>query len=643
LVLFLIGLAHSATGKIIYVDADATGANNGTSWAYAYKYLQDALADANSAEKPVEIRVARGMYRPDRSSTEPNGTGDREATFQLINGVTIKGGYAGAPDPNLRNIELYETILSGDLANDDIEGLEPSELLNHPSRRENSYHIFYHPKGLNLDVTAILDGFTITCGNANIYDWPHRCGGGMFNDYYSSPTVTNCTFSGNSAYYGGGMYNYSYSSPKVNNCAFSGNSAYYRGGGMVNDNSSPTVTNCTFTANSANYGGGMCNNYSRPTVTNCTFTANSASDGGGMRNWYYSRPSVTNCTFTANSANYGGGMCNYIYSNPKVNNCTFSGNSAVCGGGMYNYRYSSPNVNNCTFTANSSKYYGGGIYNLIRTYRSPTVTNCILWADVPSEIYGGTTTVRYSDVQGGWPGEGNIDKDPCFVKPGYWDANGVWIDGDYHLLPDSLCIDAGMDAGVYTDIEGNVRPFDYPGVDNNGELPEFDMGAYEMLPWVKVPMKFTPQALNCNSKGKWVKAHFVLPAEFTVGDVDANSPAKIEPLGIESDYMNVFINEDGLVEVEAAFERAAFCDAAGCGSIEMTVVGLLTNGQYFYGTDTIEIIKNSLECLAVLSSRWLEMNCGKPDWCNGFDADQDTTVNLKDFAIIALHWLEVRD
>ena len=79
--LFLAAAGSAAfAGRIIYVDADANGLNDGTSWVNAYKYLQDALADANSSTKPVEIRVAQGIYRPDRSWDEPNGSGDREAT-----------------------------------------------------------------------------------------------------------------------------------------------------------------------------------------------------------------------------------------------------------------------------------------------------------------------------------------------------------------------------------------------------------------------------------------------------------------------------------------------------------------------------------------------------------------------------------
>jgi parallel beta-helix repeat protein len=118
---------------------------------------------------------------------------------------------------------------------------------------------------------TVLDGFTITNGSATY-------GGGMNNDS-SNPTVTNCTFSGNTADDdGGGMYNNDSSSPTVTNCTFSGNTANNDGGGMYNnDSSSPMVTNCTFSGNTANDDGGGMYNYasSSPTVTNCIFWTNS--------------------------------------------------------------------------------------------------------------------------------------------------------------------------------------------------------------------------------------------------------------------------------------------------------------------------------------------------------------------------------
>jgi hypothetical protein len=106
----LMAFLSPASAKVIYVDANAPGPiHDGSSWANAYKYLQDALTDAGSAAKPVEILVAQGIYKPDRNSANPSGTGDRYATFQLINSVTIKGGYAGfgEPEPNERDIETY--------------------------------------------------------------------------------------------------------------------------------------------------------------------------------------------------------------------------------------------------------------------------------------------------------------------------------------------------------------------------------------------------------------------------------------------------------------------------------------------------------------------------------------------------------
>jgi hypothetical protein len=128
----------------------------------------------------------------------------------------------------------------------------------------------------------------------------YEIGGGMFN-YASSPTLTNCTFTTNSAFGGGGMNNYQ-SSPTLTNCTFTSNSADY-GGGMYNTSSSPILTDCTFTSNSATYGGGMYNYFSSPNLADCTFESNSANvNGGGMRNNSSSSPTLTDCTFTGNSA-----------------------------------------------------------------------------------------------------------------------------------------------------------------------------------------------------------------------------------------------------------------------------------------------------------------------------------------------------
>jgi parallel beta-helix repeat protein len=289
--------------------------------------------------------------------------------------------------------------------------------------------------------TTVLDGFTITGGNADE-------GGGMYNSG-SSPTVTDCTFRGNSA---------------------SGS-----GGGMCNQSSSPTVTDCTFSGNSAGAGGGMYNeNYGRPTathLTHCTFSGNSASDlGGGMFNYQGSRAVVSNCTFSDNT---GGAVFNVLASSLTATNCVFNGNSghAIATGeesrstlincvirdnsgiGMSTGGFSDGIAINCTFSGNA----GGGVGGAFTT-----VINSILWSDPGGELLGPdvATTVTYSDIQGGFAGEGNINADPLF-------------DANLGLQAGSPCIDAGSSAAVpedvTTDLDGKRR------IQGTG----VDMGAYE--------------------------------------------------------------------------------------------------------------------------------------------------------------------
>jgi len=209
----------------------------------------------------------------------------------------------------------------------------------------------------------------------------------------------------------------------------------------------------TITDGNAVYGGGVDCNNSSPTIFNCIVTGNSAVYGGAVFS-SYGRSSLINCAFSANYADYGGAIASWNDVGLRLTNCTLSQNSAVHGGAVY------------CWDSNA------------------TIANCILWDNSPQEAYVGAgvpQVITYSDVRGGWSGDGNIDADPSFVQPGYWDANGTpenpdddfWVAGDYHLLTDSPCIDTGdpsyvADANAI-DLDGNPRVI-------GGYI---DMGAYE--------------------------------------------------------------------------------------------------------------------------------------------------------------------
>ncbi|MBN1765567.1 MAG: right-handed parallel beta-helix repeat-containing protein [Sedimentisphaerales bacterium] len=305
-------------------------------------------------------------------------------------------------------------------------------------------------------------------------------GGGICNQINCSPIVTNCTFNGNSSYqYGGGIYNRE-SDSTITHCTFIGNMTD-RGGGIFNLSCDPVIDHCIFSDNITDEGGGINNRYSSPIIANCIFSNNSAISyhGGGIYNlnsdptiincdfnknftiWsgggiynYQSSPTVTYCSFSGNWANGdGGGITNWQDCSPTVTNCSFSGNSSQEGGGISNVRNCNPKINNCTFNYNSASENGGGIYYSHES--NPIVISCILSnnsAPDGPEIYNSSTgsiSVIYSNVKGGWPGVGNIDVDPLFVDADGADDIFGTEDDDLHLLPDSLCIDAGDPASEW--------------------------------------------------------------------------------------------------------------------------------------------------------------------------------------------------
>jgi predicted outer membrane repeat protein len=593
-------------GDVVFVDINATGTNDGTSWRDAFNHMQDAITFVYRVRWAVdEIRAGQGIYKPDHGAGIS--LGDREAAFQLVSDVAIKGGYAGVgePDPNARDIELYETILSGDLSGDDVDVAELRDLLDDPRRAENSYHVVM---GRRTDATAVLDGFTIISGNANGPQHPEilMLGGGMYNNR-GKPTVRNCTFKDNSAVKGGGLYNVD-SSPAMSKCTFTRNYARWDGGGMFNSGSNPSLINCTFSKNVSGEGGGMFNIASSPILTNCTFRNNSGYEGGGISN-FDSSPMVMNCMFGGNSAVWGGGIYNYE-SDLMMTNCIVSGNKARwSGGGMdiwvgmpsppgpcFMNRTCNITLTNCTFAENQSMsgraLACGSCDGLFPS--KVQIANCILWdgGDEIRNYDGSTINVYYSDVWDGFLGEGNIDSDPLFVDPGYWalrddpnnvvepnDPNAIWIDGDYHLLAGSPCIDTGDPNYVpepnETDMDGRPRVI-------GGRI---DIGAYEYMHSIPAEVRIIPRTINLVSKGKWITCYIRLPESYNVAGIEYNSVFLEQH--IKSEQLSV--DEQKQVAI-ARFSREGLRVIINTGEVELTITGRLNDGTIFEATDIIRVI-----------------------------------------------------
>lgn len=462
----VIFLCPVACGDIIYVDDDAIGDDDGTSWENAFVYLKDALDAARNLNTAVEVHIAQGVYTVGQGSNQTSG--NREATFYLAGGVSLMGGFAGLgqPDADLRDIRRYSSILTGDLHGDDANVSIPVELHSEPTRVENSYHVV---TVADSEEAAILDGLTITGGNASgpkIDNEPdaadqRRQGGGLYC-LSSSAYITHCNFSGNYALYGGGVANIR-SKCHYQGCTFVRNAAGEYGGAMANFETEQTVTDCTFNTNAALWGGGVANQWSSLEVANCSFSGNHASFNGGGISSKDSTVMLIVCDFRTNVSRVGGGMYN-LRSEITLSNCLLANNSAYgsislssnnlsladgFGAAIFDCN-SVPTLTNCTIVGNTAAKNAGGIYCV---GSNPILANCILWNNSSPQM-SHNALVTFSNIQNGWPGQGNINIDPMFVMPGYWHDNGtpyrteddVWIDGDYHLM---------SKVGRYEPVSGN--------------------------------------------------------------------------------------------------------------------------------------------------------------------------------------------
>ena len=199
-------------------------------------------------------------------------------------------------------------------------------------------------------------------------------------------------------------------------------------------------------------GGGIYCAASSPTISECIISHNRAPNGGGICCCIGAAPRIRNCRVRDNSG-FGGGGIYCTDSSVEVVNCIVRNNVAYTSGNLRGRgagivcEFSSPIIKNCTFYGNHASGSGGAIW----TYGSPeSISNCIIWGNLPGEIRG-SATVSFSNVRGGYSGTGNINTDPVFADPdngdyalksqaGRYDPNGqAWVLDDVT----SPCIDAG--------------------------------------------------------------------------------------------------------------------------------------------------------------------------------------------------------
>lgn len=478
---------NPCTNPIIYVDKDATGNNDGTSWSNAYSKLQDALLTACSCSVITQIWVADGTYYPDEGTAQTNNL--RTSSFQLCNNKAVYGGFNGTETTlSQRDWVANVTTLSGDI--DQVAG-----------STNNAYHVLI---GSGTTNTAILDGFTVTGGNAN--------GGGANNN-------------------GGGMVNLS-GSPTLRNMKFTGNQATTLGGAMHNSLSSPIIQNSTFITNTSSLVGGAINAEvsSHMTVVDCDFISNTGTINGGAISLSQSNPVIRDCRFIGNTSQEGGGIYAFRMTT-TITNCLFSGNRATNrGAGLHLTTDSNSKLLNCTITGNNSTGNGGGI--LLWNTPNLTLINTIIHNN---QAAGSTTStsasifrdnaianfsyclVANSGGSGSWNATigtnvgNNVDTNPLFVLPvnpatAPTTAGNLQLTGLSPLnIGSNAAYDVVGDPQNDLDLANNPRVFEY----SIGGI--IDMGAYEFQGQSSCPggsiVYVNASASGTNNGTSWTNAY----------------------------------------------------------------------------------------------------------------------------------------
>ncbi|MBN2071582.1 MAG: hypothetical protein JW814_09020 [Candidatus Krumholzibacteriota bacterium] len=459
-----------------FVDQAGGGTGSGESWDDAFTNLSAAVTAAKAGD---EIWVVAGTYT--------SGTTDHDRpVVSLKSGVSLYGGFDGSEAALAeRDVAANPTILDGN---------------------DMAFHVVIGADG------AVLDGFTITGGNANGEGEAGR-GAGVFLSGISM-TISHCIIENNYAEFGAGIYatadNSTISTSIIRFNETGGMGSDYAGGAgfLAMDASTTQITDCHFFQNvSAKYGGGLLSYNSEITVTRCDFDENSVSgnynNGGGIyiTNWNNTalEPVFNDCEFSGNTAWYGGAF--YMYQCVvHIDGCLFDGNIANGGGGAINTYYASPLIQNTVFNDNDAAA-GGAIYFYYPRGGDPAdLFNCLFIGNNAITGYGGaimcnktspnvtncTFAANFGSVCGGI--YIHTDEVPVVTNCILWDnttsSGGAQIheNGAGEPLIQNCCIDQADYEGIGNTIR--LDPLWVTGPDGDYYLSHVASGQTETSPCV---------------------------------------------------------------------------------------------------------------------------------------------------------------
>lgn len=431
------GVPDAAELPRLYVDIDAAPGGTGASWVDAIDDLQFALALARASGDVSEIWIAEGTYTPGVHRGVP---------FDLVGGVALYGGFNGTEATlGERDIDVHETVLSGDLAGDDDASFT--------NIADNSVQVIY---GFEEAGVCVLDGLTVTGGYSVE---AQSCagnsqgtgdGGGLFA-LFCEIDIRRCLFTRNAALRGGGLF-----LPDVTDWSITDSVL------LQNRAIGPSVT-------SSSAGAYLSGSGSPSTFLRNRVLGNISDGGAGGVFFIGGSPTVESSEFSGNVSKDGSGagfigrlMSDAVFTNLTVANNSNEGNWAAAGGNLSNSVNSSGNV------ITNSIFWN----NLIRTATSPTLSdNQQLQISGSSGFTPESLTI---DSYAGYLTGNDIDgNDPMFVDALGPDGIAGTLDDDLRLDPASPAVDAGS---------ASLAPPSSSDLDNEPRLvgPAVDRGAYEV-------------------------------------------------------------------------------------------------------------------------------------------------------------------